>query len=276
MKKGLVEGHLLEILIFAVGLIVVVGASVLLVRNLENISDLSVVRTKVELAARTKELALGATVGPANFQCNTKREYLVEKDFVKLTDKIKKRTYDVWYAYGEGKIDFVSDWADEYFTYVENPACYVCYIVSNSEEFDKDENWNKFLVGKNNKYWEKDELFRPFYYYDPERKVEFLTGEYDPQLAKSILLNGNGFIFPIKRLEIGPDEPIFIGVSILKVNPDIIDLLLPGVSLLRVTTEGITYPLFSRIKKSQFTLIPFAMNQDSVNEFCKKEIFIDV
>ena len=267
-KKGLGAEQAVEIVLFLAAAIVIIGAVIVYVPKLQGASEAEGLRAKVELAVKGKNLIGGISLAsPETFRCGTKRLYWNENTLEDVADNIKDETYVAWYAYGEGRLDFISNWAGEYFKSEENPACYVCSIATNSKYFGPNEKWNLYLVGENNEYWEEDEFFRSYYFYDP-KQGEPLFG----------IKAQEYYIFPNDKLDIGPDDPLFIGVSIVKFNSEkYAEYLVAETNIEYLALETVKRVfLTSSLKKESFVLIPFAMDQKSLSKFCKREIFIDV
>ena len=260
--------YVLELVIFVATVIVIVGAVRTLLANTEGPTNLEILRSKLELMEKTKSFTFGASLPQEYFRCETERLYWFEDNKEDLSKKLLQKGYGSWYAYGEGKIDFASEWAGNYFSSEENPACYVCAVVTNSHSLSGD--WSDYLIGSKNQYWTKDERFRPWYFYDGKHEGPILSG-------------AETYLQPDDHLEISPNKPVYIGASIWKTRPEYFDgpkfvWVRPSFSPvdLPIPLSAIKFALFSPLKKGTIVLIPFVMNSDSLNRFCKEEIFIDV
>ena len=235
-KKGIEKKYLMELIVFLAVTIVIIGATIIIWQKLQGPTKIEVLRNKVEIASITKDFTFGASVLPQDyFRCGTERVYLFEDSREELSNELLEKAYATWYGYGEGKIDFVSNWADSYFSLIENPACYICYITSNDKVFGPSDEWKQFL-GKS-KYSGFD---GPIYIKD-DKVSDDPTG-----------------------LEIGPNKPLFIGYTIWKVP-----------SIEKDDSFGeIAFKL--SFYRTGYVAGAFVLSDQELNNFCKKEIFIDI
>lgn len=244
-KKGLGKKYLLDILVFVLITIVLVGATYTIWNNLQTPTKVELLRNKVELASKVKDFTFGSSILPQEyFSCGTERLYWTERNRKEVADLMNKHSQATWYAYGEGKIDFIGDWADDYFTLVENPACYVCYVARNGNELGPSPEWKRYLIDES---VYTDSNFNPIYDLNDNTLFQIDSNSFEP---------GN--------LKIGPNDPVFIGYSIWKtISFDERD-------------SRFLWALKAPFKKEGFLGVAFVLDSQELNEFCKKEIFIDV
>lgn len=249
-KKGMGTEEVKDLMLLVLGIVVIVGAVIVIWGRVIGPAEAEGLRTKVELAALGKGATLGLlTSDPKTFSCETQRaywEFETEEDLAKEIEKYVKR---VRYSYGEDEqLDFFSD-----FNIAEKHVCYVCAIVSNSKELGPSSKLNDLLfkrfIRDNKNPPPLKEFYGPFYDYDASND---LTG-----IPQDI-----PFDFNARKVETGPQKLLFIGYGIDKFREAI-----------QLTDNVFVNPAFAE----NFVGRSFVLNQENLNEYCSEDLlFIDV
>ncbi len=196
-KKGMCTEEVKELILLVVGIIVIVGVVIVVYQRLQGPVEAEGLRTKVELAAKTKDFLVGVSAPADVFRCGTKREYWNEKTIEGVSGKINKAVLRTYYSYGaEEQIDFFSDWAQSLgklipFKDRNLVICYICAIATNSKSFGPSEKFRKLIYDE---YYVDNIYTGPFFSWDKD----------------------NEFIFDVEGLEIDLEKPLFIGYAISK------------------------------------------------------------
>lgn len=138
-KKG--EGFTVKklvtiILVLVAFIIVLFFTTNLFGGTIKKSADPYVCRTNVELAALPKKLGLS---GPKDVECGVRT--IVEdvaEDYEKQKKILANEMYNCWFQYGEGKIDFTTNWQGAGFSDIN--ICYICSSIyfEKSNPLDKE------------------------------------------------------------------------------------------------------------------------------------------
>ena len=179
-------GKIILILIVAVVILLVVDP---LLKGGKRGSDIASCKNWAVLQSAIKEPVTGSKLKELKNPCVTFQDKL-EGDEYKSYDIIAKGMYDTWNMYGQGKVDFFSDWGD---WFKKNTYCF----IGDEIKIDKD---RKFDVDVFEEYLSNN--------YPPNSEItyaEFFTG------AKNTKLDfGSG------NIDLKKDEKLYIMFTVKK------------------------------------------------------------
>ena len=160
-------------------------------------SDIASCKNWAVLQSAIKDPALGIKLKDLKNPCTTFQEELKGKEY-DIYETLAKGMHDTWKMYGQGKIDFFSDW--DWFE--SDTYCFVGdeIKIDKIEEKDKKLNIDKFEEYLSNTYVPKSEI----------TYAEFFTG------AENINLD-----FGSDNIELKKDEKLYVMFTIKKINKEL-------------------------------------------------------